>query len=515
MHEFSFTHHLALDIALINRKLDILFDPSEDDLFNNALEHASKNGNGDMGKPDIMFRYGDVMVMIEVKHGTDKQVQWDWRIHPCRSSFNIESSALTSNISAVKSCAENGAVHYLKHALKNKNNLFQNEIRTILSIGASFEDSGQFTAVPYFVDVVTEQGNRFDPFNDAGFFQEQNFRKNLRMARDRINGDEDYSAQIVKMREIVSKCSGKQEVKPVYVMTLLWAMAAPTYREQTLEKGNTFDAVLTYCKDMTDNFGKFPCAKNVLQSFMSNNENDGLVPDCDFYGMAKLVAKNIGLQPTNYFSIAIGSFDLYSRYVMARLVAICLENVVTGRVVDMGSPYGLFGIYSAIQTNTEEKLVLLEEEPVKQLEHLAMLNLYGIKEQNVYPDLSQIKSKLSKCVVADLTDYDNPLKHVRSIMKRVSQGMYGVFTVDKKTITSNDPDNVDSRKMLNSSYTLRKLIGCKEFFVIAIENTPNHSGRKLTEYICGQYQPETHLKNIENGRFKYKRGILSNGNWIK
>jgi len=511
-HEFSYTHHLALDIALTNRKLDILFDPSEDELFEKALEHASKNGKGDIGKPDIMFRQGNVMVMIEVKHGMDKQVQWDVSTHPCRCEFSTGSNPLTSNVEAVKNCAENGAMHYLLHVLEHKDLLAKKKVKTVLSVGASFDDSGRYTAVPYYGDAETGACCNFGPFSSADYFRADRFRNNVKAARARLEGTEDYSEQIARMREIVAA-----HVEPgdeVFAMILLWALAAPGFRMQKLSREQPFDDVLDRCMKMISGFGSYPNASYVLQSFKSDGANRRLVPSLDYIRLAERIKEQVRAPPTRFFSIAVESFGLTSAVDRAKIMASCFTDSCVERIADFGSPYGLPGLISANQTGTEENLMLLEDEPLAELRMLAMLNLYGVKQQNLYSSTDWVRKKIPKCVVADLTRADDPLSRVRSIMIKVSQGKLGVFAVDRNAITSDAPKDVNSRKFLNTSYTLKKLIGCKDYVVIAIERSPNAKGTKQTKYVCGQHHPETHIKSIQKGGIKFQSGRLNNGVWI-
>lgn len=512
-HEFSYTHHLALDIALTNRKLDLLFDPSEDELFETALEHASKNGKGDIGKPDIMFRQGSVMVMIEVKHGMDKQVQWDVSTHPCRCEFSTGSNPLTSNMEAVKNCAENGAMHYLLHVLEHKDLLAKKKVKTVLSVGASFDDSGRYTAVPYYGDVGTGACCNFGPFSSADYFRADRFRGNVRAARARLEGTEDYSEQIAMMREIVA--ANAEHGDDVFAMVLLWALAAPGFRMQKLSREQPFDDILDCCIKMISGFGSSHTALYVPHSFKSYGENRHFVPPLDYYQMAERIRDNVRAPPTRFFSIAVESFGLVPAVDRAKIMASCFNDACVERIVDFGSPYGLPGLISANQTGTEENLMLIEDEPLAQLRMLAMLNLYGVKQQNLYSSTDWIRKKIPKCAIADLTGTDDPLTRIRSIMVKVSKGKLGVFAMDRKAIISDAPKDVDSRKFLNTSYTLKKLIGCKDYVVIAIERSPNSKGTKLTKYVSGQHHPETHIRSIQKGGIKFQSGRLNNGVWIR
>lgn len=514
-HEFSYTHHLALSIALKNRDLDLLFDPSEDELFEKALEHASKNGNGEIGKPDIMFRQGSVMVMIEVKHGTEKQVQWDWSTHPCNTALSIK-----SDTAAVKACAENGAMHYLLQVLGHKELLAQNRVRTVLSIGASFDDDGSYTATPFYGDVETGAHIRSAPFDGDRFFGKTVFRDNVRAARAKIGGLEDTAAMHASLKGIFDgHPDWLNENARAFILTLMWAMAMPKFSWQSLDKDHPFDDVLGYCIDMCRNLraARYHDAVGFLKTFMSDGEIRNLVPPLDYAEIAKAIMEQADVPCTKFYAVSVKLFGLAPALDRAKLMAALLAGSEPVRVVDKGSPCGLPGIESAARTGTERSCALVGKGSRRQLEMLAMLNLYGIKEQNVYPSIGDVGCKLPKTVVADFTEMPayQQLPEVSRTMRSVGKGMLGVFAVDQRAISSTIIKDVEKRKELNSKYTLKKLIVYKGFAVMAVENTENPNGNKQTKYICGQSQASTLVKNAERGGLKFSSGKLNNGVWMR
>lgn len=515
-HEFSYTHHLALDIALENRKLDLLFDPSEDELFEKALEHASKNGKGDIGKPDIMFRQGDVMVMIEVKHGLEKQVQWDGSTHPCSCSFSIGSDPLASGTAAVKNCAENGALHYLRHALKHKDLLASNNIRTVLSVGASFEDSGEFVAVPYYGDTGKEECVKFSQFDNARYFGEKAFRGHLAAARARLDGTEEYSQQLQLVRRLFAEHPEWKKIDITRFMTLLCATAVPGFRSDRLRRDRQFDGILEYCMGLSHTLApEQTYARNLLKSFKSGNENEALIPPMDYAAVADSIVKQANIPPALYFPIVVDLYDIHPEVNRAKIMGYCFNDYKPERIVDVGSPFALPGIMSALATKTAGTLAFVGDDPFDQLAALSMMNLRGLKGQNIFSGMDMVGRKLTKCVVCDLTGVPDPLARVSSMMKKVSAGKRGVFAVDRSAIASTAPHETELRRYLNSAFTLKKLIGCKDCVIIAIQKEPNHGSRQ-TKYISGQYQLATHVKSIEKGNgIKFQSGKLNNGVWIK
>ena len=100
-------------------------------------------------------------------------------------------------------------------------------------------------------------------------------------------------------------------------------------------------------------------------------------------------------------------------------------------------------------------------------------------------------------------------------MGRCSKGEYGIFTVKRAFIKDNSPRAIEIRNRLNTKYTLRRLVGCKDFFLLAIENTPNTTG-KATQYFDGPAtKPETLLNKFDNTGIKFNNYKLSNGVWLR
>ena len=126
-------------------------------------------------------------------------------------------------------------------------------------------------------------------------------------------------------------------------------------------------------------------------------------------------------------------------------------------------------------------------------------------------------SKPTKTVVADIARMvsGKQMAEARRMMRNVGQGRLGVFAVSRDAISSTAKEDVDARELLNSKYTLRKLIVCKEFAVMAVEKTENPNGTKMTKYICGRSQASTLVRNLGGSGLKFQSGKLNNGVWMR
>ena len=98
-------------------------------------------------------------------------------------------------------------------------------------------------------------------------------------------------------------------------------------------------------------------------------------------------------------------------------------------------------------------------------------------------------------------------------MEMVSKGYAGIFTLSRDQIVGTDGHLTEIRKKLNSEYTLRQLVGCRSFFMVIIENTPNQSG--FTKF---SDNPRTNLDNLltkyRSHQLSFGNRKLRNGSWV-
>lgn len=257
------------------------------------MADASKNKTNKIGIPDIMFRFRDCIVMIEVKHGTGKQVEWDWNQHPCRDDilvFDLDKDTVKKN-------AENGALHYLQHALNHREELLAEGIDIVLSVGASFDDDGGFIATPYYADATTGRIQRLHQFSRAFYFQPEVLEHNIEYMRRRLrSGERDEGAWSDIRHHLDTMGIQPYGRNAVPIMCLLWAMSYPRFIGSRLDRSNTFDTVLDYCQDMEDHFAKDEY-KGIIGSFRTGGENADLIPKLDLAGIERFIESETHITP--------------------------------------------------------------------------------------------------------------------------------------------------------------------------------------------------------------------------
>lgn len=101
-----------------------------------ALQTASKRGTGKSGFPEFVGISGDFLIVVEDKASYDKQVRY---------VNETEKDTLLMDTQSITDYAENGALHYALHIIKNTS------FKKIFAFGCSGTDASRITIRPIFV----------------------------------------------------------------------------------------------------------------------------------------------------------------------------------------------------------------------------------------------------------------------------------------------------------------------------------------------------------------------------
>lgn len=483
-------------------------------MFDRLMEHSSKGNTGNQGEPDIMFRFRDCAVMIEVKHGTEKQVSWNWENHPCSDS----KTPSKNDSKSVKKFAENGAVHYLQHALDHKRLLDDSGINLVLSVGVSFEDSGDFIAVPYYGNAESGEIFRLRPFHLVNYFSSENFDKELDNAREVLtSGSLDGVGKNMRNYFNVHGIDFAQG-RPFF-MTLMWAMSNPNFKYVRLKEKNNIDTVLDYCEEFFDHFKHTIHSEALLKSFGPNGSNRGLVPELRYADIARYIDEILKLTASEFWYTAVISFGLEEDYLRAKIIAQTASKYGCGNTLDIRSN---FGIISTIINKEREgkgnvcscKMVL--QDPVDRLGALALINLLGLRVQEEYPDFSYLPKNFNgRSIVADFTAEEFCLDDIGKAMTRCGKGKYGLFTIGRKAIVDKSTEATATRSKLNTKYTLERLVGCKGFFLVVLKNEPNDRGKATQYFDQHRLKPNALLDKFDKAKIEFNNYKLKNGVWYR
>lgn len=118
-----------------------------------ALKTASKSNTKNVGFPEFTAKSGDFIIVIEDKAETNKQSLY----------LDDDSNKLDESVEAKVNFAENGALHYAKHFVKETN------FKKIFAFGCSGNEKHHIIK-PIFVDetgyVILDEVDNFENFNE-------------------------------------------------------------------------------------------------------------------------------------------------------------------------------------------------------------------------------------------------------------------------------------------------------------------------------------------------------------
>ncbi len=418
---------------------------------------------------------------------------------------------------AVKKNAENGALHYLQHALNHREELLTENIDIVLSVGASFDDDGGFIATPYYADATTGRIQRLHQFSRAFYFQPKVLEYNISYMRKRLrSGERDNGAWSDIRHQLNTMRIQPYERNVVPIMCLLWAMSYPRFIGSRLDRSNTFDTVLEYCQEMEHHYTKDEY-KEIIGSFRTGNENAYLIPALDLARIERFIESETHITPFDYWKTAIQTFGLTEYFVRGRMIASALSGMDFEGIVDVDDPYGLSGtvVLSDLKLR-EDRLVYMRDDPLETLTALAQLNLFGCKHHRIIgtDDRKGIGLR-RRCVIGDLTHYDDGLERMEDAMSVVSKGCFGIFTISREQAMSTTARSIGIRNGLNSRYTLRQLVGCRSFFLAVIEKTPNTDGG-TTRFSDGpRTSPDNLLAGYQERSLSFGNRKLKEGIWVE
>lgn len=135
-----------------------------------ALQSASKRGTGKVGFPEFVGQSDEFIIVIEDKASTDNQVRY---------VTDDDKSTLLMDKQSITNYAENGALHYALHIIKNTS------FKKVLAFGCSGSDENRIIIRPIY---VTPNGYQLLPrVKNFELFSSENIRKYY---RETICGEE-------------------------------------------------------------------------------------------------------------------------------------------------------------------------------------------------------------------------------------------------------------------------------------------------------------------------------------
>lgn len=176
-----------------------------------ALKTASKRGTNSVGFPEFIAKSKDFILVIEDKADTHKQSKY------CEKNNN----KLDMNTNSIINYAENGALHYAQHIIKNTN------FKKIFAFGCSGDEKHHIIK-PIFVDE-----NQYIILNEIENFKNFNEKNIDKFYRETIL--EEKSTEIIEIEEVLKKSTELNELltsrgsltdaeKPLVVSAILLAL---------------------------------------------------------------------------------------------------------------------------------------------------------------------------------------------------------------------------------------------------------------------------------------------------
>ena len=189
-----------------------------------ALQSASKRGTGKAGFPEFVGQSGDFIIVIEDKASQENQARY---------VIEDDKSTLLMDTQSVTNYAENGALHYALHIIKNTS------FKKVLAFGCSGVEENRITIRPIY---VTPNGYQLLPkVKNFESFSENNI---SRYYREVICGEEPIER--VELKTILERAKklhhdlwaygqlGDTE-KPLVVSAILLALQEEEYNNFSTE----------------------------------------------------------------------------------------------------------------------------------------------------------------------------------------------------------------------------------------------------------------------------------------
>ena len=141
-----------------------------------SLRYASKTGNGNRGKPDIVAKVQNTYLLVENKADP---------IHLVKLKKNGE---LDMSLEAIKDYAVNGAANYLKHAIK-----YVKGFDSVIGFGCSYSENVGANIIPLYYDKEMFVNDRnplvLRSVNDFSKFNVYNLSKTIRGLKNPSKAD--------------------------------------------------------------------------------------------------------------------------------------------------------------------------------------------------------------------------------------------------------------------------------------------------------------------------------------
>lgn len=205
-----------------------------------ALEHSSKNGGKNIGKPDVVASSSGIYILIEYKHHTKNQVSYD-KIGPGPNGYK-----LSSYWDDIKNKAENGAVHYLMDMVIHSNGA----ITEGFAVGISMDDDESFIIRPYYYRESMERPVRLPCMIDFSDFRHNRIKRLKEYAMSVHDGSDrrnfDIPAVMREFDRIAAKGGIHASCRPYVLAMALAAMANQRFSPTLLLGNDDAGTVLRY-----------------------------------------------------------------------------------------------------------------------------------------------------------------------------------------------------------------------------------------------------------------------------
>jgi len=216
-------------IASLLKLANIDFTPNTSNIIEiqKALKTASKRGTQKTGYPEFVAKIDDFIIVIENKATTDKQAIYT----------NEEKTVLDTSVQAKTDYAENGALHYAQHIVK------ETSYKQVFAFGCS-GNKKHHVIRPIFVDEKSYK--LLDSVENFSNFSVENIQNYYKQA---VLGEE--AQEVLELQEIIKKAKEIHEdlqnygqlgtnEKPLVVSAILLALSERTFSLSNL-KGDTIN----------------------------------------------------------------------------------------------------------------------------------------------------------------------------------------------------------------------------------------------------------------------------------
>lgn len=520
--------HLMLSHNDIESKADVRDYP----IVARALEHSSKNGGKNLGKPDAVAFSSGIYIVMEYKHHTKNQVSYDWeRAGP-------EGYKLSSYWNDIKNKAENGAVHYLIDMVTNSNGT----ITEGFAVGASMDDDESYIIRPYYYRENMEHPVRLPCMIDFSDFRHNRIRRLKEYAMSIYDGSAnrlfDTSNILGEFDSIASRGKIADSNRPFILALALAAMANQRF-SPTLLLGNDDGAiVLRHAMRFLDEHSMFkmdvyerifkenivtPEIGRSIKKCRSRKEPSILRQICEC--LVRIPVSIYGKLLDEYVTEAYG-MNHDAEFTSLHLANLMMQPTGSDHYLNpccfMDSDLGF--VYRAMNTGgsrrSEPNGVAYSEETFLLSNIWALLDrndtnyLYGHYELGARVVTSG-RGKPS-VIVANLVpyfhDYNVFMNIVPTICEQLRKGGRAAFVIPWDVMTSNRRDDAKARDVLMHRFRLDAVVRVSESdYIVCIVNSKPSLDHKTILYDA----VEEGIRPLTCGQMFFSRSMSDSDHWAR